>query len=207
MASSVEESWSTITGWLAERLPAAVDELFKPATSVDLDAVEAAIGAALPVELRTWYRLNNGMSQRGSFGRLLPPGYNPIACDRIVKSWRLWKFVDASRALDASVREAEAAGPAGGDTTRFLPVFVPFAENGVGQNLVVDLRDGPARGCVARLNPGNGGLAGGPLWPGVGAMLTDVAQSLESGGPALQSRDGIGPAKPDLRDGFSLNWA
>ncbi len=199
VTAGVEDSWGKITGWLAERLPAAVDELLKPATSVDLDAVESTVGAALPVDLRTWYRINNGIGHRGAFGRLLPPGYNPLPCAEIVKTWRQRKSIDSSLGFDVAAHHAQAAAPAGTAATQFLPSFVPFAEDGRGQSMVVDLRDGSARGSVSIWDPENGGL-NTPLWPGVAAMLSDVAESLHTGRPALNGTTRHRPLRPGLAD-------
>ncbi len=176
-----------------------MDELLKPATSVDLDAVESTVGAALPVDLRTWYRINNGIGHRGAFGRLLPPGYNPLPCAEIVKTWRQRKSIDSSLGFDVAAHHAQAAAPAGTAATQFLPSFVPFAEDGRGQSMVVDLRDGSARGSVSIWDPENGGL-NTPLWPGVAAMLSDVAESLHTGRPALNGTTRHRPLRPGLAD-------
>jgi hypothetical protein len=58
--------------------------------------------------------------------------------------------------------------------------FVPIANSGTGDCLVVDLRPGPLRGCAMEWY-NHGGLAA--RWPSVTAMLTDIADALEHGRP------------------------
>jgi hypothetical protein len=48
----------------------------------------------------------------------------------------------------------------------------------------VDLRPGPWHGCVSEWDHEQGFLDV-PSWRGITAMLTDIADALESGGPAL----------------------
>ncbi|KJK49393.1 hypothetical protein UK23_13915 [Lentzea aerocolonigenes] len=67
---------------------------------------------------------------------------------------------------------------------RFTPDLFPIAMNSGGDSLVVDLRPGEHRGAVHFWDHEEWGLDE-PLWPGVGAMLADIADALEAGGPAL----------------------
>lgn len=204
----VEESWAAITAWLAEKVPRAWADLRPPASEDDIAAVEAEVGSRLPDELRAWLRLNDGMVYGAAFGRLIPPGHNPISCEAMVAAWRLWRSIDAklhpeaSRDPEVLLADAETTS-AGSPSYDFLPTFVPFAADGSGTHLVVDLRAGELNGCVGPWDPEAGGF-GRPLWPGVGAMLADVARSVTTGVPVLGSYDGrrsadrLGPMEPEL---------
>ncbi len=88
-----------------------------------------------------------------------------------------------TRAILLQVAEEEDPGdPMWPD--RFIPELLPIAMNGGGDSLVVDLRPGEHRGAVFFWDHEKWGLEE-PLWPSVSAMLADVADALETGGPVL----------------------
>lgn len=194
---TVTESWQTITNWLGERLPAAIADLNPPASEADLQAVESTLGLELPADLREWLRLNDGMGHGGSFGRVLPPLHNPIPCEQILKVHSMHLSIERSVGGDADELDRVTTAPAGTPAWRYPRAFVPFAEDGGGVPLFVDLREGQLRGCVGEWNPEMGGFSR-PLWPGIAAMLVDVAQSLTTGNPVFGSYDD--PPEPDRRE-------
>lgn len=199
----VEESWAAITAWLAEKVPRAWADLRPPASEDDIAAVEAEVGSRLPDELRAWLRLNDGMVYGSTFGRLLPPGHNPMSCEQMISSWQLWQTINTRLHQDQIEIDRAVTAPAGSATYWCVPAFVPFAADGSGQHLIVDLRPGEQHGCVGQWDPEAGGF-GRPLWPGVGAMLADVARSVTTGVPVLgsyderRSPDRLGPMEPEL---------
>ncbi|MDJ0362433.1 hypothetical protein [Rhodococcus sp. H29-C3] len=78
-----------------------------------------------------------------------------------------------------------------------LSEFVPFA--GIDGNLLfVDTRPGPSHGCVTDFDEA-GADDGGPQWVSISAMLTDLADALESGHPFA------GAWTPSVVDG-QLKW-
>lgn len=68
---------------------------------------------------------------------------------------------------------------AGGEAGTFRPEFIPFAGRD-GYLLVVDTRLGPMHGCVTEFDKVDAD-ATGPRWVSVSALLTDLADSLETG--------------------------
>ena len=78
--------------------------------------------------------------------------------------------------------EAEPAGPTSGT---FLEEFVPIAADGMGDYLFIDERPGPESGCVREWDVDEGSRLPS-LWPSLSAMLTDIADSLDTGEPALR---------------------
>jgi cell wall assembly regulator SMI1 len=193
---TVTDSWQTITRWLGDRLPAAIADLNPPASATDIRDLESAIGLELPADLREWLQLNDGMGAGGSFGRILPPLHNPIPCRRILTEHATWM----------SICGAPSNDPAGSLAWDYAPAFVPFADDGAGTSLFVDLRGGDRHGCVGHWDPEMGAYDR-PLWPSVAAMLADIATALGTGTTALES-DGDGPDRwqVELKDGKWLSW-
>ncbi|SNT40131.1 hypothetical protein [Rhodococcoides kyotonense] len=68
--------------------------------------------------------------------------------------------------------------PAGSPTSAFLDGFVPIAGDD-SEYVIVDLRDGDLHGCVGVYQ--REGDVSGPTWVSISAMLSDLADSLESG--------------------------
>lgn len=87
-----------------------------------------------------------------------------------------------TRAIMLAVADQDPGDPAWPD--RFTPELLPIAMDGGGDSLVVDLRPGEHHGAVFFWDHEVWGLTE-PLWPSVGVMLADVADALETGGPAL----------------------
>ena len=90
-------------------------------------------------------------------------------------------MVEISRGIadefgDGHSSAATLAGVGAGWT--FRPEFVPFA--GIdGYWLVVDTRPGNLHGCITKFDKYEGDE--GPQWNSISAMLTDLADSLETG--------------------------
>ncbi len=82
------------------------------------------------------------------------------------------EFDEEMGAPDPDTSAGEIAGT-------YLPEFVPFAGLD-GYLLVVDARPGPLHGCVTAFGKVDCDDEG-PSWVSVSAMLTDLADSLETG--------------------------
>ncbi len=186
MHPAVDVSWDLIVRWLDEhRDPELIEmEWFTtPATEADIDAVAAEIGGPLPADLVAWWRLAGGGFDPESTVHLLPPGQLPLGpadAIRVRAKCRELMSYEVSP-------EADATGPAGGETTVFGSQFLPVAWDHGHTNLFVDLRPGPQHGCVMRWDD-ESAVRGGPLWPSVTAMLADTARALTDGTPALAGR-------------------
>ncbi len=174
----MRESWSRIDRWLTANTPATAAQVNPPATAEEAAALETAIGRALPEELTQWLRQANGMDERAM---LLPQSYAPLSVEGVLACWKICVGI-APGPDDSDVRDA-LGKPAGSGSFHFLDTFVPVGRDIMGYALIVDLRNGPRHGCVMEWDSVHG-ADNPPLWSGVGAMLTDVAEALEHSTPA-----------------------
>jgi cell wall assembly regulator SMI1 len=210
--SSVNEAWDRILAWLEVHAPATALCVNPPATAEEIAAVEHAAGGELPPDLAAWWHRTNGMRSRPDSGQLLPPSYLPYTIEESLGSHRLWLEV-AAETSDPRFTEEDLRKPAGSAALQFSPAFLPIARNGSGDDLFVDLRSGPRRGCVTEYNHEQGALSG-PCWPDIAAMLADVANGLEHRTMTMQ--DHIAEARvhgfkatgylPYVTEDLALHW-
>jgi cell wall assembly regulator SMI1 len=169
-ASDVGQQWSRISRWLRThqtKLPAA------GAGEEEIAAAEARSGLAWPTELRELFRQANGLAAEAWFPLL--PSHYLLNLDQVNDErqlvLRVWsKFTDGTEL--AETRAGESSGT-------WLPEFIPFAGLD-GYFLFVDTRPGPLHGCVSEFEK-VGADDGGPQWISISAMLTDLADALETG--------------------------
>lgn len=179
MDGPVGDSWREIRQWLAANIPSVLEALGPPATE-EIARVEAAIGRALPADLRESLAVVNGVdTTRSGFGSLLPTLFNPLSCDGMIRVLGVWHSVYGREPNDGDT------DPAGAPTMEWLAAFLPIADSAMGLSLFVDLRDGDRHGCVCEFDPENGGYMTAPWWGSVSEMLADVARSMTHGTPAL----------------------
>jgi cell wall assembly regulator SMI1 len=190
----VRTTWGRIVEWLAEHAPETAAALAPPAPADQLAIAESELDFPLPPELSAWWSVQGGVRQVVLGGVL--GGYAPYGLADMMATRRLMLDI-ADQVWDEWSRTAGAREPAGGHAWAFLPTLVPIARNGSGDDLVVDLRSGPLRGCVKAYDHEQGALFP-PPWPSLTALLTDVAASL-AGGTAL------GNLVPAVSDG-RLSW-
>ncbi|XVU29567.1 SMI1/KNR4 family protein [Actinoplanes sp. CA-054009] len=167
-AGGVLEPWERVVEWLRRHCPADADEVGPPAGEADLAAAERAVGVALPADLVAWWRSADGVGH----GFRLLPGFAPYSVRDALASRRTWLEVSAPSG------DSGAAGSACHGV--WLPRWLPVAGNGSGDDLFVDLRAGAAFGCVGRFDH-EVWEYDGPRWPGVTAMLAEVAEALTAG--------------------------
>ena len=171
---SVDESWDRISRWLDRYAPAVAGVVGPPASSREIAEVADGLGVPVPADLAAWWRRANGVP--GMW--LLPPFHEPYSVARALESRRGWLKVQGCYGGDPDDQEEFAemsAEPAGTPGGQWLPRWLPIA--GGGYELFVDLRPGPSHGCVMSYDSESG--AGPALWPGVEAMLADVAEGME----------------------------
>jgi cell wall assembly regulator SMI1 len=177
----VDESWDVIVDWLGRHSSPELALIRPPAAEDDIRDAERSMGTALPEDLVAWWRRADGQAGIGS---LLPPFYSPysvrMALGRRDVRMTAWNGVMEQASADqfaaSVVREdrAPAGSPCKG---AWLPRWLPIAGDGCGNDLFVDLRPGPAHGCVRQFlrDDGAGDAA---WWGGVAAMLAEVAAAL-----------------------------
>ncbi|MFD4468681.1 SMI1/KNR4 family protein [Rhodococcus sp. NPDC058505] len=175
---SVRAQWDRVSSWLDRNLPAAT-----PAgLTATPEAVAAAVtrtGVAWPDEL-----IDFVTAARQDHPHRLFPSHAVLSLDQMLDDHAMmvdiWSEIDAdedgSEPGDGQVVSEQAGTPA----FTFIREYVPFAGLD-GYYLVVDTRPGPMHGCVLEFSR-DGADEVGPRWKSVSAMLTDLADSLESGG-------------------------
>jgi cell wall assembly regulator SMI1 len=181
MLTAVNESWDIIVEWLGRHSPPELALIRPPAAEDDIRDVERSVGVALPDDLVAWWRRADGQAGKGG---LLPPFYSAYSARMALRSREVWMTAwngvmeqgsaDQFAAYVAQENRAPAGSPCKG---AWLPRWLPIAGDGGGNDLFVDLRPGPAHGCVRQFlrDDGAGDAA---WWDGVAAMLAEVAAGL-----------------------------
>jgi cell wall assembly regulator SMI1 len=181
MLPAGNESWDVIVDWLGQHSPPELTLIRPPAAEDDIRDAARIVGTALPDDLVAWWRRADGQAGKGN---LLPPFYSPYsvrtALDRRDVWMTAWNGVmeQASGEQFAAQLAQEDRAPAGSPCKgAWLPRWLPIAGDGGGNDLFVDLRPGPAHGCVRQFlrDDGAGDAA---WWGGVAAMLAEVAAAL-----------------------------
>ncbi|GAA4055179.1 SMI1/KNR4 family protein [Actinomadura miaoliensis] len=182
MRRGVDDSWDVIVDWLLRHCPHELDAIGPPAAEDDIREAERTVGTALPDDLVAWWRRADGQAGLSS---LLPPFYTPCSIQMALDSRKIrmtvWNGVveqTTDPAQFAAFVERENRASAGTPCTgAWLPRWLPIAGDGGGSVLFVDLRPGPAHGCVRRFFR-DGGAGDAVWWGGVAEMLADVAAGL-----------------------------
>jgi cell wall assembly regulator SMI1 len=175
-AMRVDDAWSEITGHLERRCPDVARQVRAPATPEWLRRAEEAVGGQLPADLTRWWRLADGMD---GHTRLIPHLHTPLSIGAALSSRLTWLEVSAENTHDDTGSDGAAGSPVYGV---WLPQWLPIASDQGGSELFVDLRPGPARGCVGEFYS-DGWEFRAPRWGSVAAMLSDVAAAFGSDDP------------------------
>jgi cell wall assembly regulator SMI1 len=174
----VTRLWSEIVHWCEENAPVTAAALSAPDPAPDLTGIEARLGLSLPDDLREWWLC---CDQPEGLVDVLPPFYTPYGASGGLQAWcshrEAWKEQWERPACD------HYAGSAG---SSFHPAWIPVAGDGFADELVVDLRPGPLRGCVLEWEQEACQVLR-PEWSGVTAMLGDVHRALTRGELASHS--------------------
>lgn len=174
-SGSVVEQWNRIAVWLRSALS---DVTITPASEEAIDAANRDTAVTWHDELRSFYTLINGFPHDNWVSLL--PGHELFDLDRLIDERRIELEVWGEMDAEMGVTPARWS-PAGTPLGTFVPEFIPFA--GVdGYLLFVDNRGGPLYGCVTAFDKVDADQ-GGPLWKSLSALLSDLADSLETGVP------------------------
>jgi cell wall assembly regulator SMI1 len=201
----VETSWVRILSWLNGHVPGYKQGLDLPATFVQIQRVEQETGIELPGDLRAWWQIFGGFSDRSTrlAGSLLPTAYNPCSPqDALVRRQtgiqaRVQLVSSFPEGFDRDFAEQERK-PAGSPYQVWLDNWLPIATSTSGDALFADLRPGPLRGCIMDFRP-DFGSSRHPIWSSIAEMLHQVAE-------ALQQRTPLQNTVPVVIDG-RLEWS
>lgn len=188
----VTELWTRIVLWLGEHAPVTAAALLPPSPPPDFAELETEFEIGLPEELREWWTSCGG-TDGDVLADVLPPFYTPYSAQR---AWEVWS---GHRKTWAAQWERPACDYyAGSPGSSYHPAWIPIAGDGFADELVVDLRPGPMRGCVLEWEQ-EAGQVQRPEWRSISAMLTDVHRSLTEGASA-------GHSHPTVTEDGRLDW-
>lgn len=190
-AGSVIEQWARITAWLnSHHLPVTI----AGATPAQIaDAIESTATTWPPELIELYEQINEFL---GDEWVNLLPDHELFDLEQVVqeRQMKIGVYTETDVAHGYTPRPGT---PAGTRVRSFLPEFIPFAGLD-GTLLFIDTRPGDLYGCVTEFDNVDGDEAG-PRWVSLGAMLTDLADSLETGSKF------DGDSRPTVVDG-QLDW-
>jgi cell wall assembly regulator SMI1 len=187
------DDWVRVRTWLQAHAPVTAARLGPGAEG--LPELEQHLGRPLPEVVVTHFR--HVAADPTLHSRVLPH-HVPLTARDAVRSLQTW------RAVAASLREDGYLQPPGPDEAvagtfawSWREDFLPITEDGSGNCLFVDLREGEARGCVMEYDHEEGVLRQ-PWWPSLPAMARDLAEAL--------ARDGVCAGYRPTVEAGELGW-
>lgn len=188
----VTELWSQIAHWLGRHAPVTAAALRPPVRKPDFVELEGEFSVELPDELRALWICCGG-TEGDVLADVLPPFYTPYGAHQALSAWR-----DHRKTWTAQWDRPACDYYAGSPGSSFHPSWIPIAGDGFADELVVDLRPGPLRGCVLEWEQEHAQVLR-PEWQGITAMLADVHRALTDGAPA-------GHSYPTVTEDGRLDW-
>jgi cell wall assembly regulator SMI1 len=128
--TDVDAAWERVERWLGEHAPAGAATLRAGATAGDFDACEAAIGTALPSDLRRSLSRHDGQETDDeglALGLALAEDHWLLSADELAGDWR--GLLEVSEDLGAS-------------DDWWRKEWIPFSADGTGTHFCVDTRTG-----------------------------------------------------------------
>lgn len=192
--ADVPDAWERFERYLTEHGPSLADDLAPGASGADLDALAERTGLALPDAFRAVYRHHDG--QRSPTPGLFF-GLHFLPAHEVGEEWGRWAELlrdDPALAddIDVSSHPDGAVRP-----TYFSTAWLPFASDGAGNHLAVDLDPGPQGTTGQVISFGADEDTRYVLAPSAAHFLGWCAQTCETGGAAVV-------ADPDAPGGRTL---
>jgi cell wall assembly regulator SMI1 len=181
---SVRRSWERIEEFCRATLPGGATLFAPPVTEEDLVRAEQELGVTLPEDFKASYRIHNGQLDR-SPGIILPhartllpvPRYRFMPLQSVIHSTKCLREV----AADLTRPSQRTAVELGIQPAFWLPDWIPFASNGGGDYLCVDLSPAP-EGTVGQVLDFNHEKAERPLLArSLAEFLDQLITALECG--------------------------
>jgi cell wall assembly regulator SMI1 len=153
-AGTIEAHWAAWLAALEKRGVAAHSLLRPPATEEAIVALEAVIGARLPVDVRSLYRLADGQNDvlnlaalpRGKLSAPIFGGYEFNSLDRFASEWTSWREIRNQSTPEELEDFHSSIDVRSGDPIKKLythSLWMPFATDGGGNSLALDLDPAP----------------------------------------------------------------
>lgn len=180
---TLTDAWQAYMDVLRDCAPVTASGVRPPRVLAEREAAEGAT-ASWPEELREFFSLHDGHAFRSEddefLGEILP-GVELLSLEQVVTRHKLCR--EMLHPIDylgpdwpATVRSQHA-----GETAEmFVPAYIPFAEDGAGDFLYVDTREGEQQGCI-RYFAAEAADEGGPLFGSLTEYVDSVRRSVESG--------------------------
>lgn len=130
-------TWERFEGWLAAHRPRLLEDLQPPADSVELQELTQRLGFALPQDFMSCLGVHNGQAGHAEY---LFDRHAFLSIRHILMRWKTWNDLLEDGDFDDRVARATA----GVQPVWWDPAWIPFAANGGGDYLCIDLR--PASG-------------------------------------------------------------
>lgn len=137
-ARTLEQIWSDLTAFLAERQPEVVASLRPPASDEQLDDLEALVGAELTDDYRALYRLADGQNPAAN-APLFVEGFDFMPLDSVIDNWKMLDRIEKGSGPWSTPGSAQ--GPIW--DRWFHPGWIPFARSIGGDHFCVDLAPAP----------------------------------------------------------------
>lgn len=134
-------SYDRFERWLASFRPEILENLQPPASDAELASLQERIGVSLPESFIGLYRWKNGQRDIQQMGPFYGLGFLSIA--DLLEQWETWKDdVRENPELNESAYNSSAV-PGVVKALYSNPLWLPFAYDGVGNHIGVDLDPGP----------------------------------------------------------------
>lgn len=125
-------TWERFDHWLAANHPDLLDDLQPAATGTQLEALIQRLGFDLPVEFMDSLEVHNGQAGRAGY---LFDCYAFLSIAHLLMRWNTWNNLLEDGDFDDRV----ARSTAGIQPVWWDPAWIPFATNGGGDYLCIDL--------------------------------------------------------------------
>ncbi|MFD3424472.1 SMI1/KNR4 family protein [Nocardia fluminea] len=177
---TVEEHWQRYLNWCRANAPLTAATINIPVGARYVREQETRTGRRWPAELHTWFGLHNGGPDGKPFVQVFP-SFRPLPADQVTARWKslteIWAKMTAEMGGPSLLDQ-----PAGTVTFTYIDAYIPIAENGSGDLIVVDTRPGENYGAVLVFG-GEVTDQMGIHWPSLSAGLAEIATSLENRQP------------------------
>lgn len=187
LAEDIAPTLARLDAWYADNLPAAEYRLRPPADDAAIDAFEREIGCAMPASWRQLYRWHDG-DEDDRHGHIYGLPLLPLA--EVTREWRSWRQVIEDFGGDCYA-VAGASWPEGAiDPAYSNPRWIPLTADGSGNHIGLDLDPWPGGRTGQVILFGRDEDRKIVLAESLGAFLSWIADSLESGNVRLTVEPG-----------------